>query len=510
MSPDLPHSPSPDPRRPTEDVLKRQAASILRATPADSAGDRLSGIRIVAALAEWFRFGRAGASKTSKHDIAPAPANVRSAVPPASADWRASMRSGYYVVFGGLGLFVAWAALTRLDGAAIAAGVVGSESNRKTIQHLEGGIVQDLLVRDGDQVKAGQLLIRLDPTRLDALGDLYENQLAIVLAQEARLIAEFENRDAVVFPELVLKRAGDPAVAPVIADQKRLFESRRNALLRNTRVAESQMAQARQDIAQTAIDIETSSATLAQVVEELESLRPLFRKQLVPLTRISTLEREKLRLTGAVGNGKAQTLKLEERLAEVELKRQQVLQDYKQDASTLLLDVRRQLSDVKQQILLTSDGKRRAEIRAPNDGTVQQLRAFTIGGVVKPGEPILDIAPANDDLVIRAKVNPNDADRVSVGLKAEIRFPGFHYWGSETIRGVVRSISRDRLIDDVGKDAYFATEVVVDKASIPTEIASKLSAGMTSDVIIVTGERSVGSYLIKPLVDRLSRSLRER
>lgn len=435
-------------------------------------------------------------------------ARPRPAAP--SADWRRSMRAGYFVIFGGLGAFVAWAMLTRLDGGALASGVVGSESNRKTIQHLEGGIVQDVLVRDGDLVKTGQLLIRLDPTRLDALGDLYENQLAIIMAQEARLIAEFENRDLVTFPEQVLKRANDPAVIPVIADQKRLFESRRNAVQRNTMIAESQMEQARQEIAQAGIDIETSSATLSQVVDELESLRPLFKKQLIPLTRIATLEREKLRLTGAVNNGKALTLKLKERLAEVELRRQQVQQDYKQEASTLLVEVRRQLSDVRQQILLTSDGKRRAEIRAPNDGTVQQMRVFTVGGVVRPGDPLMDIAPANDDLVIRAKVNPNDADRVVIGMNAEIRFPGFHYWGSQAIRGQLRSISRDRIVEDSGRDVYFAAEVLVDKTTIPAEIVSKLSAGMTSDVIIVTGERTVASYLVQPLIDRFARSLRER
>ncbi|AMJ61168.1 HlyD family type I secretion periplasmic adaptor subunit [Bosea sp. PAMC 26642] len=462
----------------------------------------------ISSLSDFIKSQRSAADAAEPGQIVPM--RPKGSAPPASAEWQRSLRAGYFVIFGGLGLFVVWAMATRLDGGALASGVVGSETNRKTIQHLEGGIVQDVLVRDGQQVTSGQLLIRLDPTRLDALGDLYENQLAIIMAQEARLIAEFENRDMVVFPELVLKRANDPAVIPVISDQKRLFESRRNAVQRNTMIAESQMAQARQEIAQAAIDIDTSAATLTQIVDELESLRPLFKKQLIPLTRIATLEREKLRLTGAVNNGKALTLKLKERLAEVELKRQQVQQDYKQEASTLLIDVRRQLSDVRQQILLTSDGKRRAEIRAPNDGTVQQMKVFTVGGVVKPGDALMEIAPANDDLVIRAKVNPNDADRVTIGLNAEIRFPGFHYWGSRAIRGAVRSVSRDRILDENGRDFYFAAEVLVDKKTIPLEVVSKLSAGMTSDVIIVTGERTVASYLVQPLMDRFARSLRER
>lgn len=437
-----------------------------------------------------------------------AAANKFAPTPP--TDWRVPIRRGYFVIFGGLGLFVLWASFTRLDGAAIAPGVISSESSRKTVQHLEGGIVQELLVRDGDHVARNQLLVKLDPTRLDTQGDLYNNQHVILLAQEARLLSEFEGKAELEFPAVVLERQNDQAVAPVVSDQRRLFASRKDTLIRNMGVADSQIEQTRKEIQQARADIETSKATLDQVSAEYESLLPLFKRQLVPMTRMAPLERERLRLLGVVKNSEIQIAKLEERLSEVSLRRQQVVQDYRQEASTQLLDVRKQLNDVKQQIILTTDLQKRAEIRAPIAGVVQQLKIFTVGGVIRPGDPILDIAPDNDELVIRSKVEPNDADRVSNGMSAEIRFPAFSYWGTKVIRGTVRSISRDRIVDPNGRDIYFAAEVLVDKATMPDEIATRLSAGMSADVVIVTGERTVAGYLLKPFFDRYFHSLRER
>ncbi len=432
------------------------------------------------------------------------------AVPVPSGEWRSLNRAGHFVIFGGLGMFVLWASFARLDGAAIAAGLVAAEGNRKTIQHLEGGIVQDVLVRDGMQVRAGELLIRLDPTRLDTQSDLFRNQLAILQAQEARLLAEYDQKAQLAFPESVTLRAGEPAVAPVIADQRRLFQARRDAVQRNIQIADAQIEQTRREYQQAKVDIATSRSTLDQVNAELEALKPLFKRQLAPMTRMAPLERERLRLAGIVESGPIQLSKLDEKLKEITLKRQQVLQDYSQEASTSLLDVRKQLSDVRQQVLLAADGQKRAEIRSPIDGTVQQLRIFTVGGVVRAGEALMDIAPLNDELIIRAKVAPNDADRVARDMTAEIKFPSFNYWGTNVIRGTVRSMSRDRITEDGGRDVYFAADVVVDKRTVPEEILPKLSAGLSADVVITTGERTAANYLLKPLFDRMHRGMRER
>jgi HlyD family type I secretion membrane fusion protein len=430
--------------------------------------------------------------------------------PAPSTNWRTTLRFGYLVVLLGLGSFVAWASLFEIDSAALAPGVVAAESNRKTIQHLEGGIVKELLVRDGAQVKKDELLLRLDPLRVGTQGDLFKNQLAILLAQEARLVAEYEERDTLEFPDEVTARSAEPSVAPVISDQRRLFEARRDALARNTEIAETQLEQARKEIEQVEVEIATSKNTLAQIDEELDSLRPLLKRKLVPTTRVAPLERERLQLLGTADNGKIQIVKLKERVDEFALKRDQVVQTYREEASAGLVDVRKQISDVRQEIVLADDGIKRAEIRAPIDGTVQQLRIFTVGGVIRPGEPILDIAPVNEELLIQSRVNPNDADRVAAGMGVEIKFPSFNYWGEQVIRGTVRSISQDRIVDEESGESFFAAQIVVDRSTVPSEISDRLIAGLSAEVIVATGKRTVANYLLRPLYERFDRSLRER
>lgn len=430
--------------------------------------------------------------------------------PKVSSDWRRSALLGYGLIFGAIGTFCVWASFARIDGAAIAPGVVAAETNRKTVQHLEGGIVREILIRDGERVAAGQPLVRLDLTRVDAQGDLYENQYAILLAQEARLLAEFKQNDTLAFPEPVVARQDEAAVAPVVADQRRLFESRRNTLERNLQIADAQIEQARTEAEQLKIDVSTAKATLEQVDDELRALRPLQKRNLVPTTRVAPLERERLRLAGIIEGGSVQARKVQERLDEVTLRRQQIIQDYRQEASTLLLDVRQKLNEVQQQRLLIGDSQRRAEIRAPIAGVVQQLRVFTVGGVIRPGDAILDIAPENDELVIRAKVQPNDSDRVLSGMTAEVRFPAFSYWGQKAIHGKVRSISGDRIVDDQARESYFSAEILVDKATVPQNILARLSAGMSADVLITSGERTVAEYLLQPITARFDKGLRER
>jgi HlyD family type I secretion membrane fusion protein len=426
------------------------------------------------------------------------------------ADWRSVARIGRAVVILGFGVLVGWASLARLDGAAVAQGVVAVESNRKTVQHLEGGIVREILVRDGDIVAEGQVLLRLDPTRVDAQSETFRNQLAALLAQETRLLVERDVGPVLSFPPEVVRRSADGTVAAVIADQKRVFEVRRAALQRNLDVADAQIEQARKESEQNASDLATARATYQNIVGELMPLRELQQQRLVSVSRVMPLEREKLRLEGVITSSELQAKKLQERLVEAELRRNQVLSDYRQDASTQLLDVRRQLSDVRQQLVVAEDAQRRFELKAPIAGTVQQMRIFTVGGVIKPGDPVLDLVPATDVLVIQAKISPLDVDRVTPGMRAEIRFPSFRYFGADVITGSLRSVSRDRLLEDGGRDPYFAAEITVDRASIPREFADRLTAGIPADVIVPTEPRTVLEYLLNPILERFNKSMRER
>ena len=432
------------------------------------------------------------------------------APPVASGDWRPVIQLGYAVIGLGLGVFLAWSLIARLDGAALAPGVVSVESNRKTIQHLEGGIVRDILVRDGDQVQEGQVLVRLDRTKAESIDDLYRNQLAIQLAQEARLIAERDGADKVAFAKEVTDLAGEPLVVRAIADQTKQFEGRRETLLRTVEVANAQIAQATNEAEQNEIDNRTARGTLSNVSRELDVLRELYEKNLVAMTRVTTLEREKLRLEGIMANTEVGALKVKEKIQELTLRREQARQDYQQEAAAKLAELQKSINELRQQVIIANDTRRRIDVRAPITGIVQQLRVFTLGGVVRPGDPILDLVPVSDSLMIKARVSPLDADRVTADMQAEIRFPSFRYLGAQIIYGKVRAISRDRLLDEATREAYFDAQISVERKSLPDGIINRLSAGMPADVIIPTGERTVFDYLVSPIVERFQASMRER
>lgn len=434
----------------------------------------------------------------------------RTMPPVPSSDWKPVVRLGYILIVCVLGSFLFWSLVARLDGAALAAGVVSVESNRKTIQHLEGGIVREILVRDGDLVQEGQVLIRLDRTRAESIDDLYRNQLVIQLAQEARLRAERDGADTIAFPKEVMALAAEPLVARAIADQKQQFASRRETLTRTIEVAEAQIVQAEKEAEQNAIDNKTARATLVNINSELEVVRGLFEKNLVAMTRVTALEREKLRLEGMIANTDVGSAKLAEKLQELRLRRDQAREDYRQEANRQLLDLQKSLAELRQQVIIAADTKQRIDVKAPIAGIVQQLRVFTIGGVVRPGEPILDLVPVSDSLIIKARISPLDVDRVTANMDAEIRFPSFRHLGLKTIHGKVRTISRDRLLDEVTKESYFDAQVIVDRPELPREIVSRLTAGMPADVVIPTGERTVFDYLVTPIVERFYTSMRER
>lgn len=430
--------------------------------------------------------------------------------PAAPANWQAVTRAGFIFVVGVLGVAFVWALVARLDGAAVAQGVVSVETNRKTIQHLEGGIVSDILVRDGDVVREGQVLLRLDPTRTDSASNLYRTQLAIAQAQEARLLAERDLQESFVFPQEVLDQADTPAVARAIKDQKSQFTVRHEALVQAVEVANAQLAQAKKESEQNDSDQQTARSTVANVKRELEAVRSLYERNLVALPRLTTLEREQLRLEGVVANTEAGRAKLQEKIQEFTVRRDKATQDYRTDAASQLTDVQNSINELRQQLIVASDSQRRIDLRAPIMGVVQQLRIFTVGGVVRPGDPVLDIVPISDTLIIKAKVSPLDADRVMVDMDAEVRFPSFRSFRLQLIHGKLSALSRDRLIDDVTKEPYFDAQVKVAREDLPAQILEKLVAGMPAEVIIPTEERTVFNYLVTPIAERFQTSMRER
>jgi len=435
---------------------------------------------------------------------------MENGAPQVNGDWRSSLRLGTAVVVLTFGVFGTWTAVARLDNAAIGAGVVAVESNKKTLQHLEGGIVREILVRDGASVRQGDLLVRLDPTRAEAAFDLYQRQLAAAVAGEVRLIAERDDLEALDFPPEVLELQSDPLVARAMADQKRQFDARRETTTRQIEILQNQIEQIRNEIAAVEMEKRTGEGKLVFISQELTGLRSLLERGLVGFPRVSAMEREQLTLQNAIARATIDAAKAAQRIAETELKIEQLREERREEASKQLPEARRLISDIRQQMVVASDTLRRIELRAPTDGTVQQLRIFTVGGVVRPGDPILDIVPLTEELVVRAKFSPLDVHTMRPGMAAEVRFPAFHRDNIPLIMGELRTLSSDRLIDEASNEPYFAAEVTVDRRTISEDLRDKLRAGLSADVIVPTGERTALEYMISPLTDRFRRAMVER
>jgi HlyD family type I secretion membrane fusion protein len=434
--------------------------------------------------------------------------------PPASTDWRVMVRIAAGIVVFTFVVLGGWSAVARLDSAVIADGNIAVESNRKTIQHLEGGIVREILVRDGDMVHQGDTLIRLDPTRNEATDKGYRQQLAIAMANEARLAAQRDMAEAVTFPPEVLAAKDDPLIANAIHDNQNQFDNRRQSLLRGVEVLERQIDQARDDISQAAVDEKTAQEQIDSIGIELPNLKELLERGLVPLPRVTTLERTLIQTRGQLDSARISAVKARERVGEFQARVDSLKQDYRQEGANGLPDMRKTISDARQSSIISNDMLQRIEIKAPVTGTVQQLKAFTIGGIIKPGDPILDIVPVTDVLVVRARVMPVDVDRILNGESVQLRVPQFMRFQLKPIEGVVRSISRDSMIDPQATvsppQPFFAVEVAVDRNSIPEELRDRMIAGMTVDTIIHTENRTVLSYLLAPLTNRLAKSMHER
>ncbi len=328
-------------------------------------------------------------------------------------------------------------------------------------------------------------------------------------------MAQRDMTDKINFPPEVTAFKDDPLLVNAIHDNQSQFDHRRESLLRGSEVIEQQLAQAKDEIRQADLDEKTAQQQIDSIGIELPNLKMLLDKGLVALPRVTTLERQLIQVQGQFEGAKISKAKAKEKVAEFQARVDQIKQDYRQEAANALPDVRKTISDAKQQLVIANDALQRIEIKAPVTGTVQQLKIFTVGGVIKPGDPILDIVPSSDTLVVRAKVLPIDVDRILTGESVEIRVPQFMKFELTPIVGSVRSISRDSIVDTATtagpSQPYFAVEVAVDRNSIPEDIRDRMIAGMTVDAIIRTrvahGAVISGGAAHEPAVEIAARTL---
>ena len=423
---------------------------------------------------------------------------------------RSYMRLGgvtVVVLFGGL---AGWAAMASISGAVIAPASVVVESNSRTVQHLDGGIIDQILVKDGDTVAAGDLLMRLDPTVPAANLAIVNHQLDELLAQQARLDAEREQRSDIVFPEELLKRRNtDPHAETAIRGQTALFNARRNAL-------ESQKAQLREQIRQIDDEItglaaqrDAASDRIKLFDQELEGLTALSEKGLISISRVLSLKREAAQLEGERGNLIAQIAQAKMKQGETEIQILQFDRNRQADVNTELRDVQTKIAELEEKRIAAEDELKRLDIRAPRSGRIFDLAFHTIGGVVKAGEPILKIVPTDDYLVIEARVSARDIDQVHQGQTAAVRFPSFDERATPELLGTVREIAADLTQDKVRNSEYYKVQIKLDDGETAKLGDKKLLPGMPADAFIQTVPRSPLSYLIKPLTDQMHRAFRE-
>ena len=422
------------------------------------------------------------------------------------ADFRAPARLAYglvLVAFGGLG---AWAAYAPLDSAAIAPGQIEVESRRKVIQHLEGGIIKDILVKEAERVKEGQVLFRLEPIQARASVDMLRQQLDTALAQEARLAAERDGSTAIVFPDELSSRL---QAASARADQGRQFLERRQSVDNQARMLETRLEQLREQLTGRTRQEESLASQVESLGSELSAVAPLVAKGWYAKNKFLALQREKTKHEGELGQARAEGAKLAKQQEEVQIQIEQLRQKFREDAARELADARSRLADLREKLTVAADVLTRIEVRAPIAGIVQNLRVTGASGVIKAGEPLADLVPDSNEIVLAAQVSTLDIDSVAPGQKAEVRFQGLSSRRTPTIWGKVENLTADALVNDLSKQPYYRARVIIERASLPASVAAKLIPGMPADVFITTGERSVLDYIAGPLLNAIARGMRE-
>jgi len=434
-------------------------------------------------------------------------------VPVPSSDYRRVATTGYAVIVLTFFVLGGWAALANVDSAVIATGVVSVESKRQVVQHLEGGIVAEILVKDGQSVEQGQVLFRLDNTSSRANFDSVRAQLDTLLATEARLEAERAQASEITFPADLLARAGEPTVKAAIADQMAQFRDRKASMGGQVDILNTRVKQGETEVEGLARERASADRQLFFIKDELDGIQALSAKGLVSKPRLAQLQREQARLEGTVGRNMADAAKAQTTISEMRMQIQQLSQKQQEEIAGQMVDTRQKISDLREKLSVTANVLRRVDIRAQRSGIVQNVNpaVYSLGAVVRPGETMLEIVPQNDELIVDAQVPTTDVDRLHMGATTvEVRFPSFHARTTPLILGELRSLSPDRLMDEATKQPYFQAVVAVSNTDVPEDMKNRLRPGMPAEVVFNTGERSVMSYLTRPLTDALTRSFREK
>lgn len=416
---------------------------------------------------------------------------------------------GLMVILVFVGGFGSWSTMASLDSAAIAPGLLVVKTKRKTIQHLEGGILSDIRVAEGDTVEAGDVLLVLDKTKPQANLDVAFEQYASARALQARLVAERDGFAEITYPDDLGHGIADDRLREIKSAQESIFRARKDAMAAQVRILKQQNSQLQAEIGGISRHVASQNEQVSLLRDEEASHKALFEEGLTGKSRMRELQAQIVEIQGLKNKNRAEITRLRRNISESQLRINEL-------KSTQLSEVVRELRDVQveargysEKLLTLTDVSERTEIKAPISGRVMGLQASTIGGVVNPGTPLLDIVPLAEKIIVEARVDPNDIDNVTEGMVAEIQILSFSQRNTLPFYGTLKNISADHFMDERSGQSYYLARVELNDMDSEAHKDIKLTPGMPVQVMIVTGSRSPLDYLIKPLKDSMHRSMRE-
>jgi HlyD family secretion protein len=403
-----------------------------------------------------------------------------------------------------------WSFFVPLAGAVVVPGNLVVQSNVKTIQHPTGGVVAEIKVQNGSRVFGGDLLVRLDATQAQASQQMVSKQLDEMRARIARLIAERDGHSQVDFPDKLTARADDDTVNSLLVSEKSLFKARLTARQSQKDLLQSRISQLTEEISGLETQVDSRAKQLELIQGELTGVQDLYDKHLVPLTRLTALQREAARIDGERGQLVSSIAETKSKIGEAQLQIVRIDQDFRTDVVKELGEAQGKEAELVERGVAARDLLDRIEIRAPTSGVVHQLTAHTIGGVIKAGETIMEIVPDTDDLQVEARLQPQDVDHVHAGQQAFVRFSAFNQRTTPQLTGMVSYVSADTSHDQQTNAPYFTVRVTLPDDERRRLAGQQLVPGMPAEVFMQTGSRTMMSYLFKPIVDQMRRAFVEQ
>ena len=404
-----------------------------------------------------------------------------------------------------------WAFTTEISGAIQAPGAIVVDSNVKKVQHPTGGIIGEIRARDGDVVKAGDILVRLDETITRTNLAIVTRNLYELMARKARLEAERDKSRSVRFaPEIVQAAKDDPEIAHVIESESKVFKLRVDARSGQKQVLIMRNAQLQEEISGHTAQAASKAQEITLIERELEGARDLWKRNLMPITKMTALEREAARLTGERAQLVAQVAQANGRISEIQFQVLQIDREASSEVGKELREIEAKVGELTERKIAAEDQMRRIDLRAPQDGTVHQSAVHTVGGVITAGEILMLIVPEADKLIAETKIAPQDIDQLWIGQTALLRFTTFNQRTTPEISGTVSRISADISTDQRTGQSFYTVRIALPASEVARLGDVKLVPGMPVEGMIKTADRKVISYLVKPLQDQISRAFREK